>query len=76
MWQHLILSNFMVSYLYSWTMFLSEKEKKDLKNELPEIPQPPDFLPFDKATKLELTKEQLEEMYNEELERTKQGSDF
>lgn len=62
--------------MYSWTMFLSDKEKKELKNELPELPQPPEFLPFDKATKLEHSKEQLEALYNEELVRTKQGSDF
>ena len=57
-------------------MYLSDKEKKELKNELPEIPEPAEFLPFDKATKLELTKDQLEELYNEELVRTKQKTDF
>lgn len=51
---------------YTWADFLDAKEKKKVKNDIPELPTPAEFLPFDKAEKMQLTKEQLEDMYNEE----------
>jgi len=57
------------AFKYSWADFLDEDEAKEFKDEIPEIPQPPEFLPLDKATRMMLSKEELEDMYNEEVEK-------
>lgn len=51
---------------YNWADFLDEKERKDLKNEIPELPKPAEFLPYDRARLCNFTREELEEMYSKE----------
>lgn len=56
----------MAVFQYSWADFLDKDEMKKYKNELPELPEPAVFTPFDKAVKLNLTKEEMEAIYNAE----------
>ncbi len=56
---------------YHWTDFLNKKELKEL-DEVPELPTPAEFLPLDKAKKLELDSNQLEALYQEMKDASKE----
>lgn len=47
-------------FSYSWADFLTKDEKKALKNSLPELPKPAEYISPDKGTKAEIVKEQAE----------------
>jgi len=57
---------------YRWSDYLDDKERKEYKDEIPPLPKPAEFLPFDKATKMNLNQEQLEEIYQELKEAEKE----
>ena len=56
---------------FSWVDHLDKKERKELKNEIPPLPTPAEFLPFDIAEKMDLSKEELEALYQEMKEADK-----
>lgn len=60
---------------YRWSDYLDDKELKEYKDEIPPLPKPAEFLPFDKATKLNLNQEQLEEIYQELKEAEKEKNE-
>lgn len=45
---------------YSWADFLTKDEKKALKNSLPELPKPAEYISPERGTKVEVTLEQAE----------------
>mmetsp|Transcript_21065 Transcript_21065/g.23447 ORF Transcript_21065/g.23447 Transcript_21065/m.23447 type:complete len:171 (+) Transcript_21065:2-514(+) len=59
---------------YSWADFLDDKEKKEFKNELPEPAIPAEYIPMDKANKLELDREALEELFSQMKEKAGEGA--
>mmetsp|Transcript_20759 Transcript_20759/g.20504 ORF Transcript_20759/g.20504 Transcript_20759/m.20504 type:complete len:91 (-) Transcript_20759:3-275(-) len=52
------------AFNYMWTDFLDEEELKEL-DKVPELPKPAEYLDMDKAYKMNLSKKELEALYQQ-----------